>query len=180
MISAAAAPAISAAVISEAAVATAAVATSDGRGDDEGACRPRTELLNELRVALPGVQVLFAFLLTLPFTNGWPKLGDTERAMYFVALLLAAVASGFLIAPSAHHRLLFRRRDKEELVLWGNRMALCGLVTLGLAIAASVAVVADFIYGEAVGLPVAAAALLFLAVLWFGVPRLYARNDDED
>jgi hypothetical protein len=95
-------------------------------------------------------------------------------------LLLAAVASGFLIAPSAHHRLLFRRRDKEQLVFWGNRMALCGLVTLGLAIAASVAVVADFIYGEAVGLPVAAAALLFLAVLWFGVPRLYARNDDED
>jgi hypothetical protein len=142
--------------------------------------RELIELLTELRVALPGVQVLFAFLLTLPFTNGWPKLGGTERAIYFVALLLAAVASGFLIAPSAHHRLLFRRRDKEQLVFWGNRMALCGLVTLGLAIATSVAVVADFIYGEAIGVPVAGAALLFLAVLWFGVPRLYARDDGED
>lgn len=143
--------------------------------------RELIELLNELRVALPGVQVLFAFLLTLPFTRGWPQLGHTERVMYFVALLLAAVASGFLIAPSAHHRLRFRRRDKEQLVLWGNRMALCGLVSLALAIAASIAVVADFLYGEWIGLPLAGAALLFLGVLWFGVPRLYAseRRDAE-
>jgi hypothetical protein len=140
--------------------------------------RELIELLNELRVALPGVQVLFAFLLTLPFTTGWPKLGGTGRVMYLVALMLAAVACGFLIAPSAHHRLRFRQRDKEQLVLWGNRMALCGLVSLALAIAASIALVADFIYGEAVGLTVAGAALLFLAVLWFGVPRLYAQDDD--
>ncbi|MCW2963802.1 MAG: hypothetical protein JWO17_1054 [Actinomycetia bacterium] len=143
--------------------------------------RELIELLNELRVALPGVQVLFAFLLTLPFTRGWPQLGHTERVMYFVALMLAAVASGFLIAPSAHHRLRFRQRDKEQLVLWGNRMALCGLVALALAIAASISVVADFIYGESIGLPLAGAALLFLGVLWFGVPRLYAaeRRDAE-
>ena len=141
--------------------------------------RELIELLNELRVALPGVQVLFAFLLILPFTNGWPKLDGTGRATYLVALLLAAVSSGFLIAPSAHHRLLFRRRDKEQLVFWANRMALCGLVTLALAIAASIAVVADFIYGEAVGLALAGATLLFLAVLWFGVPSVYARDDDE-
>jgi hypothetical protein len=141
--------------------------------------RELIELLNELRVALPGVQVLFAFLLTLPFTTGWPKLGGSGRVMYFVALMLAAVASGFLIAPSAHHRMQFRQRDKEQLVLWGNRMAFCGLVSLALAIAVSIALVADFIYGEVVGLTVAGAALLFLAVLWFGVPRLYARDDDE-
>jgi hypothetical protein len=142
--------------------------------------RELIELLNELRVALPGVQVLFAFLLTLPFTNGWPRLGQTERVMYFVALMLAAVASGFLIAPSAHHRLRFRRRDKEQLVLWGNRMAQCGLVSLALAIAASIAVIADFIYGEAIGLPLASAALVFLAALWFGVPRLYGAGVDDD
>jgi hypothetical protein len=147
---------------------------------DERLNRELIELLNELRVALPGVQVLFAFLLTLPFTNGWPRLGHTERVMYFVALILAAVASGFLIAPSAHHRLRFRRRDKEQLVLWGNRMALCGLVSLALAISASIAVVADFIYGEAIGLPLAGAALVFLALLWFGVPRLYAADAGED
>jgi hypothetical protein len=130
-------------------------------------------------VALPGVQVLFAFLLTLPFTQGWLRLGQTERVMYFVALILAAVASGFLIAPSAHHRLRFRRRDKEQLILWGNRMALCGLVSLALAIAASIAVVSDFIYGESIGLPLAAGTLLFLGVLWFGVPRLYASGDRD-
>jgi len=141
--------------------------------------RELIELLNELRVALPGVQVLFAFLLIVPFTGRWPKLGGTERIIYFVALMLAAVASGFLIAPSAHHRLRFRQGDKEQLVLWGNRMALCGLVSLALAIAASIAVVADFIYGEAVGLTFAGLALLFLALLWFAVPRLYAQGSDE-
>jgi hypothetical protein len=141
--------------------------------------RELIELLNELRVALPGVQVLFAFLLTLPFTRGWPQLGDTERVMYFVALMLAAVASGFLIAPSAHHRLRFRHRDKEQLVVWGNRMALCGLVSLALAIAVSIAVVADFLYGESIGLPLAGVALLFLVVLWFGTPLLYAAEKDE-
>jgi hypothetical protein len=99
--------------------------------------------------------------------------------MYFVALMLAAVASGFLIAPSAHHRLRFRHRDKEQLILWGNRMALCGLVSLALAIAASIAVVADFLYGGSIGLPLAGVALLFLGVLWFGVPRLYAGELDE-
>jgi hypothetical protein len=127
------------------------------------------------------VQVLFAFLLTLPFTRGWPRLGDTERVMYFVALILAAVASGFLIAPSAHHRLRFRQHDKEQLILWGNRMALYGLVSLALAIASSIAVVADFIYGASIGLPVAGAVLLFLGLLWFGAPWLYAgeRRDGE-
>jgi hypothetical protein len=127
------------------------------------------------------VQVLFAFLLTLPFTRGWPRLGDTERVMYFVALILAAVASGFLIAPSAHHRLRFRQHDKEQLILWGNRMALYGLVSLALAIASSIAVVADFIYGASIGLPVAGAVLLFLGVLWFGAPWLHTgeRRDAE-
>jgi hypothetical protein len=147
---------------------------------DERLNRELIELLNELRVALPGVQVLFAFLLTLPFTNGWPRLGHTERVMYVVALMLAAVASGFLIAPSSHHRLRFRRRDKEQLVLWGNRMALCGLVSLALAIAASIAVIADFIYGEAIGLTLAGAALVFLAALWFGVPRFYGAEVEDD
>src|SRR3954454_24993508 len=96
--------------------------------------RELIELLNELRVALPGVQVLFAFLLTLPFTRGWPQLGHSERILYFVALILAAVASGFLIAPSAHHRLRFRQQDKEQIIVWGNQMALWGLVALALAI----------------------------------------------
>jgi hypothetical protein len=124
--------------------------------------------------------VLFAFLLTLPFTRGWPELGRSERLFYFVALLLAAVASGFLIAPSAHHRLRFRHGEKEQLVIWGNRMALCGLVSLALAIASSVAVVADFIYGGWIGLPLTFAVLVFLGALWFGAPRLYTGSRSDD
>src|SRR4051812_31186896 len=135
--------------------------------------RELIELLNELRVALPGVQVLFAFLLTLPFTRAFAQLSDFDRAVYFVALMLSAVASGFLIAPSAHHRLRFRHRDKEELVVWGNRMAICGLVTLMLGIAASIAVVADYLYGEWMRVPVTIGVLIFLGLLWFAVPRLY-------
>jgi hypothetical protein len=142
--------------------------------------RELIELLNELRVALPGVQVLFAFLLTLPFTRGWPQLRHTERVIYFVSLILAAVASGFLIAPSAHHRLRFRHQEKEQLVVWGNRMAICGLVALVLAIASSIAVIADFLYGEAIGLPLAFGVLLFIVVLWFGIPQLYAGEQEHD
>lgn len=135
--------------------------------------RELIELLNELRVALPGVQVLFAFLLTLPFTTGFAKLSGFDRALYFAALLLCAAASGFLIAPSAHHRLHFRQRAKKEIIAWSNRMAITGLALLSLAIAASVSVVADYLYGGVarvvVGLIVAAA----IAILWFVLPILY-------
>jgi len=137
--------------------------------------RELIELLTELRVALPGVQVLFAFLLTVPFTRGWPLLGHSERILYFTALILAAVASGFLIAPSAQHRLHFRREDKEELVVWGNRMALWGLVALALAITSSIALVADFIYGAWISFPLTVGMLIFLGVLWFGLPEWYVR-----
>jgi putative flippase GtrA len=138
--------------------------------------RELIELLNELRVALPGVQVLFAFLLTLPFTNRFERLSSADRAIYFVALVLSVVASGFLIAPSAHHRLRFRDRAKEELIRAGNRMAILGLVCLAAAIAACLSVIADVLYGDVVRIPVTAAALLWLGVLWFAVPRWYARK----
>jgi hypothetical protein len=134
--------------------------------------RELIELLNELRVALPGVQVLFAFLLTLPFTNRFERLTTADRAIYFVALLLSALASAFLIAPSAHHRLRFRAGAKEELIQVGNRMALAGLVSLALGVAASISVVADFLYGDAVRIPVTIGVLLGLGFLWFAMPRV--------
>jgi amino acid transporter len=137
--------------------------------------RELIELLNELRVALPGVQVLFAFLLILPFTDKFETLTAFDHAVYFVALLLCAAASAFLIAPSAHHRLRFREGAKEELLQLGNRMAIAGLVCLALAIAASVSVVADFLYGERVRVPVTVAVLLGLGGLWFVVPNAVGR-----
>ena len=135
--------------------------------------RELIELLNELRVALPGVQVLFAFLLTLPFTNGFDKLSGFDRALYFAALLLCAAASGFLIAPSAHHRLRFRSRAKKEIIMWSNRMAITGLALLSLAIASSVGVVADYLYGGVARLVVGVTVAVAIAVLWFVLPRLY-------
>ena len=142
--------------------------------------RELIELLNELRVALPGVQVLFAFLLTLPFTNKFETLTRFDRAIYFLALLLCAVASAFLIAPSAHHRLRFREGAKEELLQLGNRMAISGLICLALAIAASVSVVADFLYGDRVRVPVTVAIVLGLGLLWFLVPNVVARDRGSD
>lgn len=142
--------------------------------------RELIELLNELRVALPGVQVLFAFLLTLPFTRRFEQLSASDRALYFSAVLLTTIASGFLIAPSAHHRLRFRAHNKEQLVRWGNRMAICGLVALVLAISASVSVITDFLYGELVRIPVTLALLFGLIGLWFVVPRIYAEAPDAN
>jgi hypothetical protein len=157
------------------------MATTPGESKKERVDRELIELLNELRVALPGVQVLFAFLLIVPFTIGWRQLAHHDRIIYIVALVLAAVASGFLIAPSANHRLRFRHKDKEQLVIWGNRMALWGLVSLALAIALSFAVVADFIYGAWIGIPLTLGVLFFFGVIWFGVPKLYwdSRRDDD-
>jgi hypothetical protein len=147
--------------------------------DKERRDRELIELLNELRVALPGVQVLFAFLLTIPFTNRFSELTPLDTAVYFTALLLCAVASGFLIAPSAHHRLRFRSGAKEELVHWSNRMAIAGLVALALAIVASVSVVADVLYGEQVRIPLTVVLLVGLGLLWFLVPLLVYPNEDE-
>ena len=140
--------------------------------------RELIELLNELRVALPGVQVLFAFLLTIPFTNRFERLSSLDTAIYFVALILCAVASAFLIAPSAHHRLRFRGGAKEELVRWGNRMAIAGLVSLSLAIAASVSVVADLLYGDALRIPVTLALLVLIAGVWFLPPAFFSSGED--
>jgi hypothetical protein len=141
--------------------------------------RELIELLNELRVALPGVQVLFAFLLTIPFTNKFSELNRIDTAVYFAALLLCAVASGCLIAPSAHHRLRFRGGAKEGLVVWGNRFAIAGMVALALAIVASVSVVADVLYGEHVRIPLTVILLIALGVVWFVFPLLLYRGGDE-
>src|SRR3954454_9659686 len=109
----------------------------DGEPDEdrmERINRELIELLNELRVALPGVQVLFAFLLAVPFSQQFAKVNDFQRDVYFVTLALAALSSCFLIAPSSQHRLLFRMQDKERLLIRSNRYAVVGLVLLGVAL----------------------------------------------
>src|SRR5438874_7174410 len=101
--------------------------------EEERLDRNLTELLNELRVALPGVQVLFAFLLGVPFTQRFSELASYQEDVYYATLMCAAAATAFLIAPSAHHRVLFRQRDKRYIVFLSNRFAIVGLAFLALA-----------------------------------------------
>src|SRR5918999_1558817 len=86
--------------------------------------RELIELLNELRVALPGVQVLFAFLLAVPFAQGWAQTNDFQRDLFFGILLATAISTALLIAPSAYHRMNFRARDKERMLLTSNTMTI--------------------------------------------------------
>jgi hypothetical protein len=132
--------------------------------------RELIELLNELRVALPGVQVLFAFLLTLPFTNRFREVTGSSEALNVVALVSTAAASAFLIAPSAYHRLNFRTPDKERMLFTANRLAIAGTTLLALGIATSVYVVVSFLYGPGVGGGLAGAVAALLAWLWYGLP----------
>src|SRR6476619_2938831 len=96
--------------------------------------RELIELLNELRVALPGVQVLFAFLLAVPFANGFPKLGKLDRDIFFVAFIATALSTVLLIAPSSYHRLRWRQDDKERMLLISNSLTIAGLLCLAVAI----------------------------------------------
>jgi hypothetical protein len=132
--------------------------------------RELIELLNELRVALPGVQVLFAFLLTLPFTQRFEKLAGRDKGVYFAGLLAAIVASALLIAPSSYHRLRFRDHDKEHLLLTANRLILFGMAFVAISMGCSVFVVAEFVYGGVVGTIVAVGVVLLFGWFWYGLP----------
>jgi Family of unknown function (DUF6328) len=137
---------------------------------DERADRNLTELLGELRVALPGVQVLFAFLLVVPFNPGFPEVTQFQQKLYLVTLLLAAAASAFLIAPSVHHRILFRQQEKEYLVVTANRLVVIGLGCLALAMNAAVVLVTDVVFGTATTVVVGILVGLAFAALWYVVP----------
>ena len=135
--------------------------------------RELIELLNELRVALPGVQVLFAFLLTIPFTGAsFDRLTDLQKDAYMVALLAALAGSAFLIAPSAWHRILFRSRDKEQLLFISNWFAIVGALFVAVGMCASVFLVTDVIYDDATAAVLSALAALLFAVIWFVWPLL--------
>ncbi len=140
--------------------------------------RELMELLNELRVALPGVQVLFAFLLAVPFAQGFADTTDFQRDLFFGTLLATAISSALLIAPSAYHRINFRQKDKERMLRTSNGLMLAGLFFLALAIVGAVILIADFLYGPAVPVITGIAAALAFLVLWFALPVL--RRNPED
>jgi uncharacterized protein DUF6328 len=128
------------------------------------------ELLQELRVAGLGVQVLFGFLLSLPFTNQFKQLDGADRNLYLACLILAAVATALLLGPVAYHRLVFRQGMKEKLVKTANVMAILGLITVGLSISASVLLVTGFVAGYTTGGVIAGLVLVMFALLWFALP----------
>jgi hypothetical protein len=138
--------------------------------DSERIDRNLQEMLGELRVALPGVQVLFAFLLVVPFNQGFAQVTSFQRTLYFVTLLFTAAAAICLIAPSAHHRVEFRRQDKEHIVLTGNRIIIAGLALLAVAMTGAVVLVTDVLYAETTVYIVGIGAAVAFVVFWFLIP----------
>ena len=139
--------------------------------------RELIELLNELRVALPGVQVLFAFLLAVPFSERFDRVTDLQQDAYMAALLCTVAGSVFLIAPTAFHRLRFRERDKESLLVISNRLAIVGTTLLAVAMTSSVFLVTDLLFkGAATAVITALVAGLF-GIVWFALPLIRKAAD---
>jgi hypothetical protein len=132
--------------------------------------RNLNELLGELRVALPGVQVLFAFLLVVPFNQRFADITSFQRTVYFITLLLATAASACLIAPTAHHRIEFRAQDKERIVFAATKLAVVGLALLASAMTGAVMLITDFLYHTTTVAIVAGAVALLFTSLWFAWP----------
>jgi VIT1/CCC1 family predicted Fe2+/Mn2+ transporter len=141
-----------------------------GESQKERVDRELIELLNELRVSLPGVQVLFAFLLTVPFSSGFARLTGGQRSWYFATFLATAGASAFLMAPTSYHRILFRKDDKEQMIRTANRFAIAGTALLSLAIGGAVFVVADVMYATSAAGLTTGVVVAGVAWLWFGLP----------
>ena len=150
----------------------------DGESRSERINRELIELINELRVALVGVQVLFAFLLAVPFAQGFVKTTDFQKDLFFVVLCSTAIASALMVAPSAYHRINFRAKDKEQMLRTSNGLMIGGLAFLGLSIVGAVVLVADYIYDSS-AVPIACAIIgaALYAGLWFLLPVI--RRDPE-
>jgi hypothetical protein len=142
----------------------------------ERADRELIELLNELRVALPGVQVLFAFLLTVPFSQQFDRLDAGDRRIYVASVLATAAATLFLIAPTAHHRLRFRSGIKEHLLRVATVFAVVGLVLLAFAMTAVTYLIMDLLYAGTTPALVAGALAGAFVLVWFVVPLVYRRE----
>jgi hypothetical protein len=142
--------------------------------------RELIELLNELRVALPGVQFLFAFLLVVPFQQRGAQITHFQRDVYYVTLIAAAISTALLIAPAAQHRVLFRKHDKEALLKRGSLSAFAGLVVLALAIASAVLLVVDVLFADRTRAWITAAAIAGVLVWWWMAVPLWHRVHDDD
>jgi hypothetical protein len=138
--------------------------------EDERLDRNLGELLQELRVALPGVQVLFAFLLAVPFQSNFTDISPFEEKVYFGTLICTAVSATLLISPTAYHRLTFHLQQKQHLVLLANRLAIVGLGFLALAMTGAIMLITDVLFGGIATVIASIAALAMFVVFWCVLP----------
>ena len=151
-------------------------AARPGETEAERDDRNLIELLQELRVAGLGVQVLFGFLLSIPFTTRYVKLSHAQHGLYVATLVLAAIATALLLAPVAYHRLVFRRHRKEQLVRDANALAILGLAAVGLAVSGAVLLVVSFVDRGATVVLLALFVVCLFAALWFVLPLVRRRT----
>jgi uncharacterized protein DUF6328 len=143
-----------------------------GRQETEGERLDRNlgELLQELRVALPGVQVLFAFLLAVPFQQGFTRITSFQKGVYFATLLCTAISATLLISPSAYHRLTFRYQQKRQLVFYANRFSIVGLTFLALAMTGAIALITDILFGAVATIVVSVLTAIVFGIFWYALP----------
>lgn len=143
-----------------------------GREESEGERLDRNlaELLQELRVALPGVQVLFAFLLAVPFQQNFTKITAFQEKVYFATLLCTAISAALLISPTAYHRLTFHLQQKKELIYVSNRLSIVGLAFLALAMTGAIVLITDVLFGALLTAVLGVAAAAMFALLWGLLP----------
>ncbi len=154
--------------------------TPTGESERTRLNRNLNELLQELRIALPGVQVLFAFLLAVPFQQRFAETTDFQRSLFFATLLLTAASTALLISPTAFHRITFRLRQKPRLLALANRLTLAGLACLALAMTGAVTLVTDFLYGAVLTAIVGGISLVVFFVLWAAIPLHVRRIAQQD
>lgn len=148
--------------------------------EEERLDRNLGELLQELRVALPGVQVLFAFLLAVPFQQNFTTISEFEKKVYFATLLLTALSAALLIAPSAYHRITFRYQQKHRLVFISNRLAIAGLISLALAMTCAILLITHLLFGATATIVTTVCVVAVFVVLWAVLPlkrRLKYRDE---
>ena len=132
--------------------------------------RELIELLNELRVTLPGVQVLFAFLLIVPFSQRFDEINDLQKYAYLVALTFTALGSAFLIAPTPYHRIRWRDQDKDAMLRLANRLALAGTICVAIAMPCALFFVTDFLFKSPVPALLAALVIGVIVTFWYALP----------
>jgi hypothetical protein len=146
--------------------------TNEPPRDKDDLDRELIELLNELRVALPGVQVLFAFLLAVPFARGWQRVTNFQRDVFFVAFLCTTAATILLIAPSTYHRLRWREHDKEHMLVTANRLTIAGSVFLALAMISVVLLITDLLFSVEWAIVATALVAFGFGWFWYGLALL--------